>query len=192
MLSNFDIKKLGFSIKSLSKFNAKNEETKKELEALKEQIEDHLHAINENTNEIQSNYEYAREIEEKVEKLAERIDELSLLIGLNPNQKNPEMPKLTTVEKEIFLALYAICEEKEYAAYEEISAAVNLSQTLVMNYITVLIEKGIPIIKSYDDTTKIKLSSYFKNLQTKNNILKINEDISKQIVLNSYISGKKR
>jgi hypothetical protein len=187
MLSNFNMKKLGFSIKSLSSHNHEHEETKKEIASLKEQVEDHLHAINENTNEIQSNYEYSREIEEKIEKLAERIDELSLLIGLNPNQKNPEIPKLTTVEKEIFLALYAICEESEYATYEEIATSVNLSQTLVMSYITILIEKGIPIIKSYDDTTKIKLSSYFKNIQTKNNILKINEDISKQIILNSYL-----
>jgi len=186
MLSNFNLKKLGFSLRSL-KSKDDTDSIKKEIETLKEQVEDHLHAINESTNEIQSNYEYTREIESKFDKLAERIDELSLLIGLNPTQRSPEMPKLTTVEKEIFLALYAISEQKEYATYEEIANSVNLSQTLVMSYITILIEKGIPIIKSYDDTTKIKLSSYFKTLQTKNNILKINEDISKQIILNNYL-----
>ena len=187
-MSSFSIKKLGDSIKSL--FNSQKT-LKKSLDDSKEQIEDHLNAINENTNEIQSNYEYSLEINQKINKLAERIDEISMLTGLNKNQKIPEMPKLTTVEKEIFLALYTLCEEKEYITYHEIADAVNLSETLVMNYITILIEKGVPIIKSYsDDKTKLKLSSYFKNLQTKNNILKINEDISQQIVLNNFLKKK--
>jgi len=188
VLSNFSLKQLAESVKNLFK---SKEEISKNLDEIKEQIDDHLHAINETTNEIQSNYEYYLEIESKVNKLAERIDELSLLVGLNPNQKQPEIPKLTTVEKEIFLALYSICEEKEYATHEEIAKAVNLSKTLIMSYITILIEKGVPIIKSYsDDITKLKLSSYFKNMQTKNDILKLNDDISKQIVLNNFIQQR--
>ena len=166
---------------------------KNSVDELKEQVDDHLEAINGNTNEIQSNYEYAVEIESKLNKLAERIDEISMLICLNPNQKMPEIPRLTTVEKQVFLALYALCDEQEYVTYQEIARAVNLSETLIMSYITILIEKGIPIIKSYsNDMTRLKLSSYFKDLQTKNNILKINEDISKQIVLNSFISKHKK
>jgi len=179
-----DLKKRGF-IKALF---TSQKHIKKSLEDVKEQVDDHLNAINENTNELQSNYEYAREIDLKINKLTERIDEISMITGLNQKQKKLEMPKLTTVEKEIFLALYKLCEEKESATYKEISETVHLSETLVMNYITILIEKGVPIIKSYaDDKTKIKLSSYFKNIQTKKNILKINEDISQQIVLNEFI-----
>jgi hypothetical protein len=182
------MKKLVFSIKSL--FSRQNQ-TKEHVEELKEQTDDHLRAINENTNEIQSNYEYSIEISQKISKLAERIDEISMVMGLNKDQKTPEMPKLTTVEKEIFLALYTICEEQEYASYQEIADTVNLSETLVMNYLTILIEKGVPIIKSYsDDKTKLKLSSYFKTMQTKNNILKINEDISEQIVLNNFLQKR--
>jgi predicted transcriptional regulator len=129
------------------------------------------------------------EIENKINKLVERIDELSMLVGIQKRQKKSEMPKLTTVEKQIFLALYTLCDEQEYASYSEIASIVNLSETLVMNYLTILIEKGIPIIKSYKDgETKIKLSSYFKNLQTKNNILKINQDVTKQIILSSYMN----
>ena len=188
VLSNFKAKNLVFSIKSL--FSRQNQ-TKEHVEELKEQTDDHLRAINENTNEIQSNYEYSIEISQKISKLAERIDEISMVMGLNKDQKTPEMPKLTTVEKEIFLALYTICEEQEYASYQEIADTVNLSETLVMNYLTILIEKGVPIIKSYsDDKTKLKLSSYFKTMQTKNNILKINEDISEQIVLNNFLQKR--
>jgi predicted transcriptional regulator len=179
------LKKIGESVKTL--FNSQNS-MKNSVEDMKEQVEDHLTSINENTNEIQSNYEYSMEVDEKINKLAERIDELSMLAGINKKQKKSEMPKLTTVEKQIFLALYTLCDEQEYVSYREIASIVNLSETLVMNYLTILIEKGVPIIKSYkDNETKIKLSSYFKNLQTKNNILKINQDITKQVILSSYI-----
>ena len=161
---------------------------KSNIEEIKEQVEDHLQSINENTNEIQSNYEYSMEVDEKINKLAERIDELSMLAGLGKKVKKSEMPKLTIVEKQIFLALYQICDEKEYATYLEIAKMVNLSETLVMNYMTILVEKGVPIIKSYSkDVTKLKLSSYFKTLQTKKNILKINQDVTKQAVLGSFV-----
>ena len=188
VLSNLNPKKIVESLKSL--FNSNNL-VKESLEELKEQNEDHLISINENTNEIQSNYEYSLELNQKINKLAERIDEISMLLNLKPDQKSIQMPKLTTVEKEIFLALYSICEQQEYATYKEIGDSVNLSETLIMNYITILIEKGVPIIKSYnDDKTKLKLSSYFKDLQTKSNILKITEDISQQSALNKFVKGK--
>ncbi|TKJ17788.1 hypothetical protein CEE44_04635 [Candidatus Woesearchaeota archaeon B3_Woes] len=187
VLSNFNLKKISSSVRSL--FNS-NKKLKKEIEILKEQVEDHLSSINQNTNEIQSNYEYSLKVDPRINKLSERIDEMSMVIGLNKHKKNPEMPKLTTIEKEIFLALYTQCEEREYTTYKNISTKVRLSETLVMNYLTILIEKGIPIIKSYsDDTTKIKLSSYFKTLQTKKNVLKINADFSKQSALAHFIEG---
>lgn len=185
MLSNFSLKKISSSVKSI--FNS-NKKLKKEIEILKEQVEDHLSSINQNTNEIQSNYEYSLKINPKLNKISERIDEISMVMSLDKHKKIPEMPKLTIVEKEIFLALYTQCEEKEYTTYKNISTKVRLSETLVMNYLTILIEKGIPIIKSYsDDTTKIKLSSYFKTLQTKKNVLKINADFSKQSALLHFI-----
>ena len=73
MISN--LKKIGSSIKDLFKFQNK---LKNQVEELKEQTEDHFHSINENTNEIQSNYEFSLEVDEKINKLAERIDEISM------------------------------------------------------------------------------------------------------------------
>ncbi len=178
-------KKAGF-LKGL--FSAKNK-IKKALDDVKEQLEDHLTSINENTNEIQANYEYVHEVESKINKLTERIDEISMFIGMHPQQRNDsEIPVLTTQEKRVFLVLYAITEEKEHTTYKEIALKLSLPETLVMNYITNLIEKRIPIIKSYSNNEiRLKISSYFKTKQTKTNILRINEDISKQIQLNNYV-----
>jgi biotin operon repressor len=186
LLSRINLKKLAYSTKSLLKFPFS---LRKSLNDLKEQVEDHLISINENTNEIQSNYEYCFEIESKINKLQERMDEISMILTTGKTNEQTKIPNLTTVEKGIFLALYTLTEEREYISYYEIAEAVNLSETLVMNYITILIEKGIPIIKNFSDgITRLKLSSYFKTLQTKSNILKINEDISKQMGLTKFIS----
>lgn len=45
---------------------------------IKEELEDHLLAINENTNEIASNYEYICMLESKIERLTQRVDVLQL------------------------------------------------------------------------------------------------------------------
>jgi hypothetical protein len=187
VLSKFNLRNLSESVRKLF---SSHDEVKSNLDELKEQVDDHLIAINENTNEIQANYEHSLEVEGKINKITERIDEIMMIIGLAKDPKTKEMPKLTTVEKEVFLALYKLCDEKEHTTYKEIGEMISLSDTLVMNYITILIEKGIPIIKSYAGTrTRLKLSSYFKTLQTKKDILKINDDISQQIVLNKYLQN---
>ena len=41
---------------------------------IKQEFLEHLDSINQNTNEIQANYEYLKEFETKLEKLRERID----------------------------------------------------------------------------------------------------------------------
>ena len=112
-----------------------------------------------------------------------------MFIGMHPEQKHDnEIPVLTTQEKRVFLTLYALTEEKEHTTYKDIALKISLPETLVMNYMTNLIEKGIPIIKSYSNgEILLKISSYFKTKQTKTNILKISEDISKQIQLNNYV-----
>ena len=45
---------------------------------IKDEFEDHLTTINENTNEIQANYELVCNIDQKLNKLAERMDEMEL------------------------------------------------------------------------------------------------------------------
>ena len=52
---------------------------------IKREFEEHLQAINENTNEIQSNYEYFCEVDGKMDKLAERIEKIQLYLQSNTN-----------------------------------------------------------------------------------------------------------
>ena len=146
-----------------------------------EEFEDHLEAINENTSEIQSNYEYSCEIDNKLNKLNRRIDEvysiLSKLTGkkLTKISKYEDIDPLTTMEKNVFLNLYT---EDQPITYAELAKKLNMPILLARQYITNLLEKGIPIQKQYIKTRPfIYLDKKFKNLQAKKNILKIEQKI---------------
>ena len=157
---------------------------------IKEEFEDHLLAINENTNEIQTNYEYLCELDTKINKLNEKLDEISMFIGLHPQQNSAstcldienQNPNLTRNEQEVFLVLYTLEEEKS-VTYRDIAQRLNMSETLVMNYITNVIEKGVPILKFHeDDGIHLKLDPKFKHIQAKQNILRINETVSAKLI----------
>ncbi len=149
------------------------------FEQVKEQFEDHLVAINENTNEIQSNFEYICELDRKIDKLSEKIDELNMLLrqqrGEDTGEKKFELQPLTKKEKEVFYALYILTEGRRFATYKEIARRACYSENLVASYITSLIEKGIPIVKKYADRTAyLSLNPEFRQLQAKENIVGVN------------------
>ena len=80
---------------------------------IKEEFEDHLVAINENTNEIQSNYEVISEIDQKLNKLSERLDRIEFFLqkeGLETEEKQEFKPvRLSKREQEVFLVMYILC-----------------------------------------------------------------------------------
>ena len=159
-----------------------DENLHKTFAKIKEEIEDHRESINQNTNEIQSNYEYLCKLEAKIYKLIERLDELTLV---NAQQHYPSqdelssaaedahpIPKLSHREQEVFLVLYTT---ERSLTYGEIARKAALNETLVMNYIVTLISKGIPIVKRYvNNVVYVLLDNDFKQLQEKENIVGIN------------------
>lgn len=152
---------------------------KKALNDIKKQFEEHLQAINENTNEIQSNYEYLNEIENKINKLTERLDQIQLFLQSNNNFvvdriESFEIKPLTRNEQYVFLVLYALEDEKGFVSYNDITRKTGFAESLVRDYITSIIEKGVPIIKRYiNNKAYLKLDKEFKRLQAKENILMI-------------------
>lgn len=184
-LDFFSSKKRIFS-KELSRIQ---KQLKSAFSKVKEEFGDHLDAINENTNEIQANYEYLCEIDSKIDKLAERIEEISMLIQekntsmLDHNRTYSVLP-LTSREQEVFLALYTLEEEKGAVSYLDIGRRLALTEALVCSYITNLIEKGVPIIKKYmNNSVYLNIDKTFKHIQAKENLLGINEAISEKVVL---------
>jgi len=156
-----------------------NKSLKGEFIKIRNEFEEHLQAINENTNEISANYEYIAEIESKVEKLSERVDNLQMFLEANCNvsfakKSDFDVKKLNRREQEVFLVIYTLEEEKESVTYADIAERLGISEQLAGNYVTSIIEKGVPIIKRYINSKPfLRLDPEFKTLQTKENILQL-------------------
>ena len=166
----------------------KEDKLKATFNKIKEEFEDHLDSINENTNEIHSNYEYLCDLDSKIDKLNEKLDEVMMFMN-HLSKKSPKSNKhefiiesLTRKEQEIFLALYTLEQDKEPITYIEIARFLCITPYLTQNYVTNLIEKGIPIQKRYNDNkVALTLNPQFRELQAKKNIVKINESVSKKV-----------
>ena len=168
-----------------------NKTLKKAFNTIKEEFEEHLGSINENTNEIQANYEYLCNIDSKIDKLNEKIEDLQLFINrlvAKDDKKHDEKQVynhifLTTREKEVFLALYTMAEEKGPITYKAISRRIGLTEFMVREYIINLIEKGIPVIKKYvNQEVYIDIDRKFRHMQAKENLVDINESMAKRFV----------
>lgn len=151
---------------------------KKFISSLKQELNEHLDSINENTNEIQGNYEYIKELDQKIEKLKLRLDNIELFLNEKANftqkgQDEIRIQPLSVNEKLVFMALYT---SNSPVSYFDISKQIGLSESLVMGYITNLIEKGVPIVKKYIGAkAQIFLEKEFKELQAKHNLANINQ-----------------
>ncbi|RMF55699.1 hypothetical protein D6745_01295 [Candidatus Woesearchaeota archaeon] len=145
---------------------------------IKEEFDDHLNAINENTNEIQSNYEYICKLDAKIDKLSEQIDELKMMFHHALKSKIPglhdfpESIQLTPHEKEVFLELYKLNGDKGTVTYQNLARNTGFSEALVMNYVTTMIAKGVPIIKAYKNgRVSLKIDDEFRYQQAKRDIV---------------------
>ncbi len=154
---------------------------KKETNEIKKELDDHLASINENTNELQANYEFLLELDAKIQKLNEKLDELHIL--LNPNFKKDEavcVSPLTKREQEVFLVLFM--HEGSLLTYRDIARKTGFSETMVENYVANLVMKGIPVIKAYrNNRTFLRLDEAYRANQAKNDILKLNEAIAERL-----------
>lgn len=152
---------------------------------IREEFSEHLQAINENTNEIQANYEYLCEMDAKIDKLAEKLDEIALFIKHPHAVRKQEfsVAPLTKSEQEVFQSLYALVHEKGNATYLDIGRRCGLTEELVQSYVQNLIEKGVPVQKKYlGSHPLLSIDHDFCELQAKENILGISEIISEKII----------
>ncbi len=148
------------------------------LEGLREELDDHRTAINENTNELQANHEYIRSVEEKLDKLHARIEELFLLLGKKSDDRVDVQP-LTKREQEVFQALYIVGEGVPFVSYRQLAKKLSASEALISGFITNLVEKGVPIVKKYDNGQAfVQLEAKFRQKQAKDVVIGLNSLLS--------------
>ncbi|MBW3015028.1 HTH domain-containing protein [Candidatus Woesearchaeota archaeon] len=158
-----------------------NKKIKHSFAKIREELEDHLNAINENTNEIQENYEAILDLDSKIDKLSERIEEMQMMLQQLPLPKTftVKIQPLTINEKQVFKCLYA---HEEPFSYSQIAVELNISESLAKTYVQNMIDKGIPIIIKYINAAPlISLDSEFKEVQAKENVVGIDNGSSEQV-----------
>jgi len=149
------------------------------LACMREELDDHRLAVNENTDELAATNEFMNELSRRVDKLAERIDELTLLIKGPQSEKKFDIQPLNCKEKEVFHALYVLTESQPYASYEQVARKTLLTKGIVMDLVTSMIQKGVPVLKKLDGTTVfLKLDFDFRQLQAKKNVVGLNSLLS--------------
>ncbi len=146
------------------------------LRGVREEFDEHRDSINDNTDEIEANYELLCKLEAKVDKLQEQFEQLQLTLAMG---NAPSMPvqsiDLDEKEKEVFLILYTgpSCRP---VTYREVASAMKESEFLVRGYITNLIEKGVPIEKRYiNEVAYVSLNPSFRERQAKENLVKLSQ-----------------
>ncbi|MBW2969382.1 hypothetical protein KY304_02095 [Candidatus Woesearchaeota archaeon] len=156
-----------------------SDQVKNVLEAFREELDDHRSAINENTNEIQASHEYFEALNNKLDKLSARLDELTIFVKGKKEVSKFKFAPLTKREKEVFQTLFFLSELAPYVTYREIARKMCSSESLIAQYVTNMVEKGIPIMKKYH-TGKVylKLDPEFHDLQVKENIVGLNSLLS--------------
>ena len=111
-----------------------------------------------------------------MQKVDARIDELFVRLErierlLERQAPRSSLKPLTHSEKQVFLVLYT---EEESLTYPEMSRRTGYPEALVKHNINEIIEKGIPIVKSYFNSTPyLKLEPRFKELQAKENLVNL-------------------
>ena len=149
---------------------------------VKNELNEHLDAINQNTDEIQLIYGYLSELDTKLDKLSERMDELTLIKSDSIEQKFDI--QLSAREEEIFLVLYTASKP---TSINQIAKILGLTDELVNAQVYKLISKGIPLQKEIIEAhTCFSLDKTFKDLQARKNLIKVDERVLEQFVnLNS-------
>jgi NTP pyrophosphatase (non-canonical NTP hydrolase) len=160
---------------------------------IKFELDDQREAINENTNEIQSNFEYVDELDKKIDKLSERLDDLNLYLAniarvlnidtIDIEEQRFEQLKisLTRHEKEVFSIIYVMCEQDVKPTLKRLSTRLGYTTEMTKNYLLQLMDKGIPLsITKGDNDLIIDLDPAFRRVQTRKNIVGLDSSLMAQ------------
>jgi hypothetical protein len=142
---------------------------KEKFEIIRNALEEHLSAINENTSEIQAMFDYLQELEIKVDKLSHRLDNLQLNNDVEIDK--PVIQPLDHIERKVFLVLYT---EDMPLSCRELGMKARVPLSAVSECISSITDKGIPLLRSLvNNQIYFKLSPSFKEIQAKENLINL-------------------
>lgn len=142
------------------------------LQSMREELDDHRLAINEDTCELDATNESLNDLNKRLDKLTERVDELTVLVKGFREERSFAVQQLSKREKEVFHALYVLTETQPFASYEQLARKALMTKELVATYVTGLIQKGVPVLKKHDgNRVFLRLDDEFRSCQAKKNLV---------------------
>jgi DNA-binding CsgD family transcriptional regulator len=157
------------------------ERTKQAFHHIKREFDDHLSAINQNTAEIQSVYDFLSDLDRRLDKVTERVDELQMKV--NPEMEDIPEIDLTLREQEVFFVLYT---KSDPISCKEIGRQLGFTPEMVNKYVYNMISKGVPVMR--DDTEEdlvVHLDNGFRTLQAKREVVDVDQGIRRQFARES-------
>jgi hypothetical protein len=149
----------------------------KDISLLQEACDDHLLAINENTEEINNTQTSVEQIESKLEKLNARIDTMHMMFNQIMWQTKITI-ELNNDEQALFQVL---CSHKNFLTLDFVMNKIHMNAETIRTFITSLIDKGIPVlVKDQGGQVFLNLDSEFRTLQRKHKVVKVNKAISRR------------
>ncbi len=148
-----------------------------DFSAVREQIDDHLESINENTGEIELQNNFICEIDNRLTKMEERMDELHFLLKNLVTQAKLSV-ELSKDEQRAFLILYT---HDKFMSTQTLSKKAYLSEDSTGELMMSLMDKGIPLEREIlDGNMYFRMNNEFKLRQAKEQIIKIDSDVTGQ------------
>jgi len=149
------------------------------LQSMREELDDHRLAINEDTQELDATNESLNALGKRLDKLTERVDELTMLVKGEQKKESFDVRPLSAKEKEVFHALYVLTESQPFASYEQLARKSLMTKELVAFHVTGLIRKGVPVLKKHDaGRLFLRLDPQFRECQVKKNVVGLNAPLT--------------
>lgn len=148
-----------------------------EVQQLKEECEDHLQAINENTEELAHVQNSLELTDQKIEKLNSRIDNIHMMF----NQLLWQTKIRIDLDMQEQMLFQLLCSYNDFLTGGFVAEKIQLPTAVMRETITALIDKGVPVMmKESEGTIFVKLEPEFRKLQRTNKIIKINPAVCRR------------
>jgi hypothetical protein len=149
------------------------------LLSLRSEMDEHRQVINDNTNEIQTNFEFLCELDKKIDLLCDRMDEIARVVKGDKCEKRFQVTPLNQQEKQIFSTVFNMTETAPQVSYAQIANKLGMGAHVVASYATRLAEKGVPVVKKiHGGKVFLSFPGEFRQIQIKENIVGIDAPLS--------------
>ncbi|MFC1753546.1 hypothetical protein ACFL96_09175 [Thermoproteota archaeon] len=165
-----------------------HKQLKSSFSTIKEEMEEHLQSINDNTTEIQQNADVLYELDNRIAKLEERMEDIHIMFKRIIHTTKVAI-ELSPEEQKVFLILYT---HDTFLSAEQIAERFAIPVETVLDCLLSMGDKGVPVDKeTLNDELFYKLEPEFKSLQAKEQLIDIDTAITRQYqnkLLNKFFS----